>query len=142
VAGGMINKTSPRARRRLWPVALLVLALAAPAAAAPAKQNPAADTLGPALMTNSISLKKDLGPYTVDGCRNYTIKILRKMNVENIELGGGNTVFGAIPLNGRRYSIGIRCEVDNFLVSLVVAGPDQTDAAAIMNRLDETWFGK
>jgi hypothetical protein len=73
-------------------------------------------------------------------CRNYAFKIMSQMRVENIELGGGNTVFGAVPVNGHRYSIGIRCEIDNFLISMVVAGPDQKDAAAVMKHLDETWF--
>jgi hypothetical protein len=118
------------------------LALGAPSSAAPATQNPAADTLGPALITNSISLDKDRGPYTIDGCRSYAFKVMSKKKVENIELGGGGTVFGAVPVNGHRYSVGIRCEINNFLISLVVAEPDQKDAAAVMKRLDETWFEK
>jgi hypothetical protein len=121
---------------------ILVLALGASAFAAPASQSPAVtDTLGPALITSSILLDKDKGPFTADGCRNYAFNVMSKMKVENIELGRGNKVFGAVPVNGHRYTIGIRCEIDNFLISMVVAGPDQKDAAAIMNRLDGTWFG-
>jgi hypothetical protein len=55
-------------------VAVLCFA-GAPGAAAPAPQNPAAaDTLSPALITNSISLDKDKGPFVADECRNYALE--------------------------------------------------------------------
>jgi hypothetical protein len=38
-------------------------------------------------------------------------------------------------------SVGIRCEIENFLISIVVAGPVQNDAEAVMKRLGENWLG-
>lgn len=128
--------------RKLLLITLVTMALAAPAAAAPAPQNAAAaDTLAPALVTGSIGLDKAKGPFTVDGCQNYAIQVLSKMHAENIQLGGGNTIFGVSPLNGHRYIVSIRCELDNFLISMAVAGVDLKDAEAVINRLDGAWSG-
>jgi hypothetical protein len=132
--------------RLFWPIAIFVLALSVPASARQAPQNqesPAVtETLAPALMTSSITLDKDKGPFTIDWCRTYAINVMGKMKAEHLELAGSNTVFGIASANGRLYSIGVRCEIDNFLISIVVAGPNQSDAAALMKYLNETWFGK
>jgi hypothetical protein len=122
--------------------AILVLALSAPAFAAPPTQNPAvADTLAPAIITNSIGLDKAKGPFEADGCRNYALEVMRKLKYENIQLSGGVSLFGIAALDGHRYVIGVRCETDNLLISLVVAGPDYKDAQAIMQSLYGTWSG-
>jgi hypothetical protein len=129
--------------RLFWPTTIFVLVLTAPAVAAPSPQRPAVtETLAPALMTSSITLDKDKGPFTIDGCRTYAINVMGKMKAEHLELAGSNTVFGIASANGHLYSIGIRCEIDNLLISIVGAGPNQSDAAALMTHLNETWFGK
>jgi hypothetical protein len=64
----------------------VALALSVPAIAAnapPAHQNPAmSNMLGPALVTSSITLNRDKGPFTVDNCRNYAFNVMSKMKVE------------------------------------------------------------
>jgi hypothetical protein len=124
-------------------LAAIVVTLAAPAIAAPSPQNPAlADTLAPAIITNSISLDKNKGPFDAEGCRNYALGVMRKLNYENIQLSGGVSLFGITALNGHRYVVGVRCETDNLLISLVVSGPDYNDAQAIIQGLYAGWDGK
>jgi hypothetical protein len=69
-------------------------------------------------------------------------KVMRKLKYENIQLSGGVSLFGIAVLNGHRYVVGVRCETDHLLISLVVAGPDFKDAQAIMQGLYTVWNGK
>jgi hypothetical protein len=92
----------------------------------------------PGLSTNFIDLPKNEG-LNNDGCRNYALGIFNSLSLQDIQISGGNSLYGIVTVKGDRYAIIVRCQVEHKIVFLIAAGPNAEIAGQTLTLLGQAW---
>jgi hypothetical protein len=76
---------------------------------------------------------------TQDGCRNYAIETLSRAHVEGLDLAE-KTIFGTMQYQSSAYTVSIRCEIDNRIAIMSIAGDNAAGIDVVLKQLQAAWW--